>query len=297
MREKIAFKVSTLLILLTIICQSVYLAKSVEPQTHSYSHHSESSITNLNGDVKISKKETVSKNGKTAHYSTFVHKKNGKVEEKRIEGSPKEVKKLKESSKKLKLLGGSKSSQSKQARRKLDHFAELESMHRREMRRFEKHMNLMHKRMMDLDEDFKHLMDFRPKKLHLIDHDFHKEMKSMLRESKSLGKKKNQKSKFYSSSYTESYKNVNGKVEHRVHEEKNNNGKKQDIKKVFRADQTGKVLENKTILNGKPLKDLSLTDDTSEKSGELKSPHLDAAFDGKDGHQEHPAPEASAQAN
>lgn len=82
-----------------------------------------------------------------------------------------------------------------------------------------------------------------------------------------------------------------------VHQKENNNGKKEDIKKVFRADQTGKVLENKTIVNGKKLKDLSLTDDTSEKSGELKSPHLDAAFDSKDEHKQRHTADASAQAN
>lgn len=137
----------------------------------------------MNGDLKISKKEVVSRNGKTAHYSTFVHKKNGKIEEKRTEGNPEEVKKLRHPSKKFNIIRDRKSSQSKHARTKLDHFARLESMHAKEMRRFEKRMNLMHKKMFDLDDDFKHLMDFRPKKLHLIDRDFHREMKSMLKES------------------------------------------------------------------------------------------------------------------
>jgi len=87
-----------ILMLLAILCQAVKLAKNNNDEkksVSSFSHHTEQTLENLNGDVRIVKKEEVSNNGKSAHYTTVTHKKNGKIEEERTEGNLKKLKKLK----------------------------------------------------------------------------------------------------------------------------------------------------------------------------------------------------------
>ena len=287
MGQKIIFKVSTLLLLLTIVCQSVYLAKTIKPHEHSYSHRSESSITNINGDVKIAKKEEVSRNGKSAQYSTFIHKKGGKIKEERTEGDRKKVQQLKKGSIHTNRIGNHKSSQSKFARRHFDHFDKLERLHMKEFARFDRHMAQMERRMFKLHGGFKHLMGFRHHNKHLLDRKWDNHLDSFWKDPQPIRQKKASKSRFYSQSYAESYKNDNGKVEQIIQKKENDNGKKKDIKKTFRTDKDGKVLQNETIKNGMHLEDANAAPNSGESAAAEKSPYLDAAFEAKEQHADH----------
>jgi hypothetical protein len=63
------------------------------------SYHEETSSfisSNVNGDVKVKKSQKVNNNGEKASFSTFTHKKNGKVIEHKTEGDKDKFKQIKQ---------------------------------------------------------------------------------------------------------------------------------------------------------------------------------------------------------
>jgi len=105
--------------------------------------------------------------------------------------------------------------------------------------------------MYDLDEDFHDLLQIGSDNTLSS----HRSWNTNKHDSDSKLRRNQKKSstKYFTESYKETYKNHNGAESRVIKEENNSNGKKKSVKKIYRTDKKGHVLQDETIVNGKHL--------------------------------------------